>query len=64
MIEIHIRRANRDPRLYISDRGRYPSLGRNSLEDVETIRGRGRDHTRDLSVPVDFLDMLLPLVDE
>jgi hypothetical protein len=41
-----------------------PVLGRDGLEDVETIRRRGRHHTRNLSVPMHLLDVLLPLVDE
>jgi hypothetical protein len=39
-------------------------LTRDRLEDVERIAGGGDDHTGDLGVPVELLDVFLALVDE
>lgn len=40
------------------------ALARNSLEDIKRIGCRADNHTRDLGMPVQLLDILLTLVDE
>lgn len=39
-------------------------LARDSLEDIKRIRRRADNHTRDLGMPMQLLDILLSLVDE
>lgn len=40
------------------------ALARDSLEDIKRIRRRADNHTRDLGMPMQLLDILLSLVNE